>query len=123
MDEGGGAFYGPKIDLKIKDAIGRERQRATAQRDFQPPLNFDLEYVASDGSRQRPVRVHRALLGSIERFMAVLIEQHAGAFPLWLSPVQARVLSDSEKAADFVFVVVVWLRFVGLWVVVVSLVV
>ena len=114
MDEGGGAFYGPKIDLKIKDAIGREWQCSTVQLDFQLPLNFDLEYVASDGSRQRPVMVHRALLGSIERFMAVLIEQHAGAFPLWLAPVQARVLSVSEKAADYANEVVERLRFEGL---------
>jgi len=114
LDEGGGAFYGPKIDLKIKDAIGREWQCGTVQLDFQLPLNFALEYVASDGSRQRPVMVHRALLGSIERFMAILIEQHAGAFPLWLSPVQARVLSVSEKAADYANRVVEQLRFAGL---------
>ena len=114
MDEGGGAFYGPKIDLKIKDAIGREWQCSTVQLDFQLPLSFDLEYVAPDGSRQRPVMVHRALLGSIERFMAVLIEQHAGAFPLWLAPIQARVLSVSEKAADYAREVVELLRFEGL---------
>jgi threonyl-tRNA synthetase len=101
MDEGGGAFYGPKIDLKIKDSLGREWQCSTVQLDFQMPVRFDLEYVATDGTRQRPVMIHRALLGSIERFMAVLIEQHAGAFPLWLAPVQARVVSVSEKAADY----------------------
>ena len=114
LDAGGGAFYGPKIDLKIKDALGREWQCGTVQLDFQLPLNFHLEYVAPDGSRQQPVMVHRALLGSIERFMAILIEQHAGAFPLWLSPVQARVLSVSEKAADYASRVVEQLRFAGL---------
>jgi threonyl-tRNA synthetase len=101
LDAGGGAFYGPKVDLKIKDALGREWQCSTVQLDFQLPLRFNLEYVASDGSRQRPVMIHRALLGSLERFMAVLIEHHAGAFPLWLAPVQARVLSVSEKAEAY----------------------
>jgi threonyl-tRNA synthetase len=101
VDEGGGAFYGPKIDLKIKDALGREWQCATFQLDFQLPHRFDLEYVGSDGHRHRPVMIHRALLGSVERFMAVLIEHHAGAFPLWLAPVQARVLSVSEKAEAY----------------------
>ena len=98
VDEGGGAFYGPKIDLKIRDAIGREWQCTTFQLDFQMPERFELEYVAPDGSRQRPVMIHRALFGSMERFMAVLIEHFAGAFPLWLAPVQARVLTVSEKA-------------------------
>lgn len=101
LDEGGGAFYGPKIDIKIKDALGREWQCGTVQLDFQLPVRFDLEYVATDGTRQKPVMIHRALLGSIERFMAVLIEHHAGAFPMWLAPVQARVLSVSEKAAAY----------------------
>lgn len=101
MDEGGGAFYGPKIDIKIKDALGREWQCGTVQLDFQLPARFELEYVATDGSRQKPVMIHRALLGSIERFMAILIEHHAGAFPMWLAPVQARVLSVSEKAAAY----------------------
>ena len=99
VDEGGGAFYGPKIDLKIRDALGREWQCTTFQLDFQLPERFELEYVAPDGSRQRPVMIHRALFGSMERFMAVLIEHFAGAFPLWLAPVQARVLTVSEKAA------------------------
>jgi threonyl-tRNA synthetase len=98
VDEGGGAFYGPKIDLKIRDAIGREWQCTTFQLDFQMPERFELEYVAPDGSRQRPVMIHRALFGSMERFMAVLIEHFAGAFPLWLAPVQARVVTVSEKA-------------------------
>ena len=110
MDVGGGAFYGPKVDLKIKDALGREWQCGTVQLDFQLPAKFELEYVAPDGTRQRPVMVHRALLGSIERFMAVLIEHYAGAFPLWLAPVQARVLSVSEKAAAYADEVVARLR-------------
>jgi len=114
LDEGGGAFYGPKIDLKIKDALGREWQCSTVQLDFQMPVRFELEYVATDGSRQRPVMIHRALLGSIERFMAVLIEHHAGAFPLWLAPVQARVLSVSEKAAAYAQEVAERLRAAGL---------
>ena len=101
VDEGGGAFYGPKIDLKIKDALGREWQCSTFQLDFQLPERFELEYVAKDGSRQRPIMIHRALLGSMERFIAVLIEQYAGAFPLWLAPVQARILSVSEKAEAY----------------------
>jgi threonyl-tRNA synthetase len=101
VEEGGGAFYGPKIDLKIKDAIGRDWQCATFQLDFQLPQRFDLEYVAPDGSRQRPVMIHRALLGSVERFMAVLTEHYAGAFPAWLAPVQVRVLTVSEKAEAY----------------------
>ncbi|HVT07826.1 MAG TPA: threonine--tRNA ligase, partial [Polyangia bacterium] len=101
IDAGGGAFYGPKIDLKIKDALGREWQCSTFQLDFQLPERFALEYVAQDGTRQQPIMIHRALLGSMERFIAVLIEHFAGAFPLWLAPVQARVLAVSEKAADY----------------------
>jgi threonyl-tRNA synthetase len=101
VDEGGGAFYGPKIDLKIKDALGREWQCSTFQLDFQIPERFQLEYVAQDGSRQRPIMIHRALLGSMERLIAVLIEHYAGAFPLWLAPVQARVVTVSEKAEAY----------------------
>ncbi|MEO7668527.1 MAG: threonine--tRNA ligase [Polyangia bacterium] len=114
VDEGGGAFYGPKIDLKIKDALGREWQCSTVQLDFQMPVRFGLEYVATDGTRQTPVMIHRALLGSIERFMAILIEQHAGAFPLWLAPIQARVLSVSEKAGDYAAEVAARLKEEGL---------
>ncbi|EFK95773.1 Threonyl-tRNA synthetase, partial [sediment metagenome] len=101
VDEGGGAFYGPKIDLKIRDAIGREWQCTTFQLDFQMPQRFELEYVAQDGSRKRPIMIHRALFGSVERFIAVLIEQYAGAFPMWLAPVQARVITVSEKAEAY----------------------
>ncbi|MEO8212243.1 MAG: threonine--tRNA ligase [Myxococcales bacterium] len=114
VDEGDGAFYGPKIDLKIKDALGREWQCSTVQLDFQMPVRFGLEYVATDGTRQTPVMIHRALLGSIERFMAILIEQHAGAFPLWLAPIQARVLSVSEKAGDYAAEVAARLKEEGL---------
>jgi len=114
VDVGGGAFYGPKIDLKIKDALGRHWQCSTFQLDYQIPERFKLEYVAQDGTRKRPVMIHRALLGSMERFIAVLIEQHAGAFPLWLSPVQARVLSVSEKAAGYADEVVAALKAAGL---------
>ncbi len=114
IDEGGGAFYGPKIDLKIKDALGREWQCSTFQLDFQLPERFQLEYVATDGTRQRPIMIHRALLGSMERFIAVLIEHFAGAFPLWLAPVQAKVLSVSEKAEAYANEVVTRLRAEGL---------
>jgi len=97
LDEGGGAFYGPKIDLKLRDAIGREWQCSTIQVDFNLPERFDLNYIGQDGAKHRVVMIHRALFGSLERFFAVLIEHYAGAFPLWLAPVQARVLTISEK--------------------------
>ena len=87
-DPGGAAFYGPKISVQARDAIGRTWQLSTVQLDFNQPELFELEYTASDGSRQRPVMIHRALLGSIERFFAILLEHYAGAFPVWLSPVQ-----------------------------------
>lgn len=96
VDEGGGAFYGPKIDLKLKDCLGREWQCSTIQVDFNLPERFDLEYVGSDGDRHRVVMVHRAMLGSIERFFAILVEQYAGAFPVWLAPLQARVITVSQ---------------------------
>jgi threonyl-tRNA synthetase len=114
VDEGGGAFYGPKIDLKIKDAIGREWQCGTFQLDFQLPQRFELEYVAADGHRHRPVMIHRALLGSVERFFAVLIEHYSGNFPLWLAPVQAKVLSVSEKAEAYALEVAAALHAAGL---------
>ena len=97
IDRGGGAFYGPKIDLKLRDSLGREWQCSTIQVDFNLPERFDLDYVGSDGDRHRIVMVHRALLGSIERFFAVLTEHYAGRFPVWLAPVQARVITVSEK--------------------------
>eukprot|EP01039_Chlorochromonas_danica_P010823 gene10823-12033_t len=92
VDEGGGAFYGPKIDIKIEDAIGRKWQCSTVQCDFNLPERFDLEYVANDGSKQRPIMIHRAIFGSLERFFGILIEDTAGDFPLWIAPVQGRLL-------------------------------
>ncbi len=97
VDEGGGAFYGPKIDLKIKDAIGREWQTTTIQFDFNLPERFDMTYIGADGQKHRPYMVHRALLGSLERFFGILVEHYAGAFPLWLAPEQGRILPVSEK--------------------------
>jgi threonyl-tRNA synthetase len=101
VDEGGGAFYGPKIDIKIKDALNREWQCSTIQFDFNEPERFDMTYVASDGSKKRPYMIHRALLGSIERFFGILIEHYAGAFPVWLAPVQAKIIPILEKHHDF----------------------
>jgi threonyl-tRNA synthetase len=95
--EGDGAFYGPKIDIKLKDALDRSWQCATIQCDFTMPDRFDLTYVGADGEKHQPVMIHRVVLGSIERFLGVLIEHYAGAFPVWLSPVQARVLPITEK--------------------------
>jgi threonyl-tRNA synthetase len=92
LDPGGGAFYGPKISVQARDAIGRTWQISTVQLDLQLPQRFDLEYVAADGERRRPIMIHRALFGSIERFFAILVEHYAGAFPTWLAPVQVRVL-------------------------------
>jgi len=97
INEGDGAFYGPKIDFKLKDALKRKWQCATIQCDFTLPERFDLSYVGSDGEKHRPVMLHRVILGAIERFMGVLIEHYAGAFPVWLSPVQAAILTVTEK--------------------------
>ncbi len=99
LDEGGGAFYGPKIDVKIKDSLGRTWQCSTIQCDFNLPERFDMTYVDQDGGKTRPVMVHRALLGSLERFFGVLVEHHGGAFPVWLAPTQAVVLSVGERHA------------------------
>ncbi len=101
INEGDGAFYGPKIDVKLKDAIGREWQCATIQCDFTLPQKFDLTYIGEDGSKHRPVMLHRVILGSIERFIGVLIEHFAGAFPVWLAPTQAVVLPVSEKYLSY----------------------
>ena len=100
VDEGGGAFYGPKIDLKLRDAIGREWQTTTIQFDFNLPERFDMTYIGEDGKKHRPFMVHRALLGSLERFFGILVEHYAGAFPMWLAPVQARILPVSDKQLD-----------------------
>jgi len=101
VNEGDGAFYGPKIDFRVHDAIGRPWQLGTVQLDYQLPQRFELEYVAADGSSARPVMIHRAMLGSVERFLGILIEHTAGAFPLWLAPVQVAVLPVSEKVEEF----------------------
>ncbi len=109
-DEGGGAFYGPKIDVKIQDAIGRLWQCSTIQVDFNLPERFNMEYVAADGSRQRPIMIHRAIFGSLERFFGILIENYAGDFPLWLAPVQVRVLVVSDRFRDYAQSIVQSLR-------------
>ena len=105
VEEGGGAFYGPKIDVDITDAIGRPWQLSTIQLDFNLPERFELEYVGTDGARHRPVMIHRALMGSIERFFGVLLEHYAGAFPLWLAPEQVRVLPVADEHQAYAEVV------------------
>ncbi len=101
INEGDGAFYGPKIDFKLKDALKRKWQCATIQCDFTLPERFDLTYIGADGEKHRPVMLHRVILGAIERFMGVLIEHYAGAFPVWLSPVQARVLTVTDNHIEY----------------------
>jgi threonyl-tRNA synthetase len=101
VEEGGGAFYGPKIDIHVKDALGRSWQCSTIQVDFIQPENFDLHYAAQDGTLPRPVMLHRTLLGSLERFFGVLVEHLAGAFPMWLAPEQVRIITVSEKQAAY----------------------
>ena len=103
LDEGGGAFYGPKISVQARDAIGRTHQMSTIQLDFQLPQRFELEYVGSDNARHRPIMIHRALFGTIERFMAILIEHHAGNLPTWLSPEQVRVLPVRDDHEDYAY--------------------
>ena len=115
-DEGGGAFYGPKIDIKIRDAIGRLWQCSTIQVDFNLPERFDLHYVAADGSRQRPIMIHRAIFGSLERFFGILVENYAGDFPLWLAPVQLRLLPVSDGQRDYANGVAQSLKQQGYWV-------
>jgi threonyl-tRNA synthetase len=97
INEGDGAFYGPKIDVKLKDALGRKWQCATIQCDFTLPEKFDLTYIGKDGEKHRPVMIHRVILGAIERFIGVLIEHYAGAFPTWLAPVQAVMLTVTDR--------------------------
>lgn len=101
INEGDGAFYGPKIDIKMQDCLGREWQMGTIQVDFQLPQRFDLSYIDKDGSKQMPIMIHRAIFGSFERFIGIITEHYAGAFPTWLSPVQAKVISVSEKSAEY----------------------
>jgi threonyl-tRNA synthetase len=113
VDEGGGAFYGPKIDIKIRDALDRAWQCTTIQVDLNLPERFDLTYVGADGERHRPIMLHRALLGSLERFFGVLIEHYGGAFPVWLAPTQAAVLTVSEKSEEYGREVLARLRAAG----------
>ncbi len=101
INEGDGAFYGPKIDFHLRDSIGRTWQCGTIQLDFQMPLNFNLEYIDEKGQRQRPIMIHRVCFGSIERFIGILIEHFAGKFPVWLAPLQVKVLPISEKSLDY----------------------
>ena len=101
VNEGDGAFYGPKIDFHLRDSLGRTWQCGTIQLDFQMPQRFDLEYTAEDGSKKRPIMIHRVCFGSIERFIGILIEHFAGKFPVWLSPVQVKVIPVSEKSMDY----------------------
>jgi len=105
IDEGGGAFYGPKIDIKITDAIGRKWQCGTIQVDFNLPERFDVEYVAEDNSRKRPVMIHRAILGSFERFIGILIEHYAGEFPFFLAPLQVILVPISESHASYAYII------------------
>ena len=101
VNEGDGAFYGPKIDFHLEDSIGRTWQCGTIQLDFQMPQRFDLEYTGADGEKHRPIMIHRVAFGSIERFIGILIEHYAGKFPTWLAPVQVKVMAVSEKFADY----------------------
>ena len=101
INEGDGAFYGPKIDIKMKDCLGREWQMGTIQVDFQLPQRFDLSYIDKDGSKQMPIMLHRVIFGSLERFVGIITEHFAGAFPTWIAPVQAKVISVSEKSAEY----------------------
>ena len=112
-EPGEAAFYGPKIDFVVRDVIGREWQLGTVQVDFQLPVRFDLHYTGADNKPHRPVMIHRAPFGSMERFVGVLIEHFAGAFPVWLAPEQARVLPISEKVAGYAGEVAAALRAAG----------
>ncbi|MCK5859070.1 MAG: threonine--tRNA ligase, partial [Abyssibacter sp.] len=112
--EGDGAFYGPKLEFTLYDAIGRGWQCGTVQVDFNLPERFDIEYVAEDGSRKRPAMLHRAILGSLERFIGILIEQYAGALPFWLAPVQVAVATIVSDADDYAREVAAALKAAGL---------
>jgi threonyl-tRNA synthetase len=109
-DPGGAAFYGPKISVQVKDALGRTWQMSTIQLDFQMPQRFELEYTASDGSRQRPIMIHRALFGSVERFFGILVEHYGGAFPAWLSPVQVIGIPIGESHNEYLAAIIAQLR-------------
>jgi threonyl-tRNA synthetase len=114
LDVGGGAFYGPKISVQARDAIGRTHQMSTIQLDFQQPKNFDASYVAPDNTRQRPIMIHCALFGSVERFVAILLEHYAGNFPTWLCPEQVRVLGVRDDHDDYAYDVAASLRAKGI---------
>ncbi|MDO4218825.1 MAG: threonine--tRNA ligase [Synergistaceae bacterium] len=114
LNPGDGAFYGPKIDFHLEDCIGRTWQCGTIQLDFQMPEKFDISYIGQDGAEHRPVMLHRTIMGSIERFMGILIENYAGAFPYWLSPVQAKILPVSEAFNDYAFDVIKELKQAGI---------
>jgi len=113
LDEGGGAFYGPKIDIKIKDALGRSWQCSTVQVDFNNPERFELGYIGEDGKAHQPIMIHRALMGSIERFFGILIEHYGGAFPTWLAPVQAIVMAITDNQREYVAKVVAEMKAAG----------
>ena len=113
LDEGGGAFYGPKISVQARDAIGRTHQMSTIQLDFQTPQRFEMEYIGADNGRHRPIMIHRALFGSVERFFAILLEHYAGALPTWLSPEQVRVLGVRDDHEAYAHKVADRLRAVG----------
>jgi threonyl-tRNA synthetase len=113
LDPGGGAFYGPKIDIKIKDALGRSWQCSTVQVDFNNPERFELSYIGEDGKPHQPIMIHRALMGSIERFFGILIEHYGGAFPLWLAPVQALVMNITDHQREYVSAVMAQLKAAG----------
>ena len=114
VDEGGGAFYGPKIDIKVKDMLGRSWQCSTIQFDFNLPVRFDMNYVGEDGKEHRPFMVHRALLGSLERFIGCLIEHYSGAFPVWLSPIQVNVIPIADRHIEYANMVAERMRAVGI---------
>jgi threonyl-tRNA synthetase len=110
LDEGGGAFYGPKISVQAKDAIGRTWQMSTIQLDFQTPQRFGITYIGADNERHTPIMIHRALFGSVERFFAVLLEHYAGAFPAWLAPVQVTVLPVADRHDEYAYEVAARLK-------------
>ena len=114
INEGDGAFYGPKIDFHLEDSIGRTWQCGTIQLDFQMPQRFELEYTGADGEKHRPIMIHRVVFGSIERFIGILIEHYAGKFPVWLAPVQAKVLPISDKNSQYAKQVCKALKDVGI---------
>ena len=114
VNEGDGAFYGPKIDFHLEDSIGRTWQCGTIQLDFQLPLRFNCEYIGADGEKHRPIMIHRVAFGSIERFIGILIEHFAGAFPTWLAPVQVKVLPISEKYMEYADKVLAELKDAGI---------